>query len=127
MELAIKIANALSCAWLGFCAMLFYIILYGDSNQMVHRWNMVQHWSLKVGLVGIICGSAFNALSWNHVHWSSTVLNAGLAMVFHWAYMYHRKLFIHQSAQEQIKNKVAALESELSGLTEAGKKKYNTL
>lgn len=122
MELTIKIANALSCMWLAYCATLFYIILYGDSNQMVHRWNMVQHWSLKVGLVGIICGSMFNALSWNHVHWSSAMLNAGLAMVFHWAYMYHRKLFIHQSAEQQIRSKVKEFETELTGMARSTNK-----
>jgi len=54
----------------------------------------VQHWTLKLGLVGIITGSVFNALAWKQVGWSGALLNVGLALVFNWAYLYHKKLFI---------------------------------
>jgi len=94
MELIIKVANGISCLWLAYCASLFYIVLYGDSNTVVYKWPMVQHWTLKIGMAGIIAGSIFNAVSWSQVGWSGAILNIGLAMVFNWAYLYHKKLFV---------------------------------
>jgi hypothetical protein len=94
MELIIKVANGISCLWLAYCATLFYIVLYGNDNKVVYHWPTVQHWTLKLGLVGIITGSVFNALAWKQVGWSGALLNVGLALVFNWAYLYHKKLFI---------------------------------
>lgn len=73
---------------------MFYIILYGDGTKVVYKWPLLQHWLLKVGLVGIITGAVFNAVSWNHVGWSGAILNGGVACVFQWAYVYHRRMFL---------------------------------
>jgi hypothetical protein len=93
METTINLINAISCLWLAYCTTLFYIVLYGDGNKVVYSWPMVQHWTLRVGLIGIISGSVLNAVSWSHVGWSGALLNGGLALVFNWAYLYHKKLF----------------------------------
>lgn len=93
MGTAINLVNAVSCFWLAYCTTLFYIILYGDGSKVIYKWPAVQHWTLKVGLIGIIVGSITNAVSWSHVSWTGALLNSGLAMVFNWAYLYHKKLF----------------------------------
>lgn len=96
MTVAINLINTLSCLYLAYCATLFYIIIYGDASKVVHRWPVVQHWTLKAGMIGIIGGSMLNAVSWSHVGWTGALLNCGLALVFNWAYLYHKKLFKHR-------------------------------
>lgn len=127
MGTIINLTNALSCFWLAICAMLFYIILYGTDNSMVHRWKFLQHWSLKLGLIGIIVGSVLNAVSWSHVGWTGALLNGGLALVFNWAYLYHKKLFSNQQSEAKVRKRIKELDSELNSLAKTGKKKYNTL
>lgn len=94
MGTIINLINASACFWLAVSACMFYIILYGDGSQVVYRWPLLQHWMLKVGLVGIITGAVINAVSWNHVGWSGAMLNSGVACVFHWAYLYHRRVLM---------------------------------
>ena len=88
-----KMANSASCLYLAFCASLFYVLMYGDGRTVVYRWPMLQHWGLKLGLCLIISGAIFHALSWKYVGWSGALLNMGLALVFNWAYVYHKNLF----------------------------------
>lgn len=63
---------------------------------MVQRWKFLQHWSLKVGLIGIIVGSVMNALEWRNSGWYGTLMNVGLALVFNWAYLYHKNIFTQE-------------------------------
>ena len=72
---------------------MFYLYLYGDNSKVVHRWNFVGHWSLKLGLIGIAVGNMYNVLSLCNPPTSELVLNVGLAIVFLWAYMFHKKMF----------------------------------
>lgn len=88
------IINCLVNVWLAFCTLLFYVMLYGDESKVVHRWSFVGHWSLRGGLILLIVGAAWNALTWRNSILSETVLNVGLASVFTWAYLFHRKMFV---------------------------------
>ena len=71
----------------------FYIYIYGDDSKVVHRWKFAQHFSLKFGLIGIISGSLFNALTMPKLILTETLLNVGLALVFTWSAFFHKKLF----------------------------------
>lgn len=75
---------------------MFYIYLYGDSDKIVHNWSFVGHWTLKLGLIAIIAGSALNALTLSHPPLTEVILNAGLAMTFAWGYIFHKKMFEHK-------------------------------
>ena len=72
---------------------MMYVYLYGDKTKVVHKWSFVGHWTLKLGLIGIICGSALNVLTLSDPPMTEVVLNVGLAMTFVWAYLFHRKMF----------------------------------
>lgn len=103
MGTIINLTNALSSFWLAICALLFYIILYGNDSSMVQRWKFLQHWSLKVGLIGIIVGSVMNALEWRSSGWQGALMNVGLALVFNWAYLYHKNIFVEEKKAAKMK------------------------
>lgn len=84
-----EVANFLMCV----SVTMFYVYLYGDKSKVVHRWSFVGHWTLKLGLIGIIIGSALNVLTLSDPPLTEVVLNAGLALTFVWAYLFHRKMF----------------------------------
>ena len=75
---------------------IFYIYIYGDESKVVHRWKFTQHYSLKLGLIGIIAGSLFNALTMPSLIITETLLNVGLALVFAWSAVFHRKIFLNE-------------------------------
>lgn len=79
--------------WLAACTTGFYIMVYGDGSKVVHRWPMVGSFALRFGMVLIIVGSMFDALSWRNNSFSAFVSHAGLALVFTWAYKYHKTMF----------------------------------
>ena len=84
-----EVANFLMCV----SVTMFYVYLYGDKSKVVHRWSFVGHWTLKLGLIGIIIGSALNVLTLSDPPLTEVVLNVGLALTFVWAYLFHRKMF----------------------------------
>ena len=85
------IANIILC----ISMVLFYLYLYGDvkNKHIMNKWTMIQHWSLRVGLLGIIAGSFFNILTLSTPPITEVVLNIGLALTFFWAYKFHKFLF----------------------------------
>lgn len=99
------IANAIIC--LGMTA--FFVLLFGNTHSIIHKWPALQHWSLKVGLVTIIASSAWNAMNVAYrmiIPKSSTVLtftetpvgeiflNVGLAVLFCWVVYFHKYHFM---------------------------------
>lgn len=93
METIKLIVNVLSNLMLFASALMFYIYLFGDEEKAIAKWNITKLFLLKVGVISIICGSFFNAVTlWNPpAH--EVVLNMGLAMLFYWAYDFHKKIF----------------------------------
>jgi predicted permease len=98
-------ANALIC--IGITG--FFVLLFGNSHSIIQKWNILQHWSLKVTLVSIIACSAWNAL---HTVYTKIVprgadyvttvdapvgevlLNVGLAFLFSWIVYFHKSHFL---------------------------------
>lgn len=78
--------------------LMFYIYLFGDQNKVVAKWNFVSHWTLRMGMLGMIAGTFFNCLTLSTPFWSEIILNIGLALLMAWAFLFHRKLFKNQSA-----------------------------
>lgn len=100
MELINFIANLI----ITLSVTVFYIYIYGDDSKVVHRWKFTQHFSLKIGLIGIIAGSLFNALTMPKLYFTETLLNVGLALVFTWSAIFHRKLFLNERPKNNRKN-----------------------
>ena len=84
-----EVSNLVMCV----SVIMMYVYLYGDKTKVVHKWSFVGHWTLKLGLIGIILGSVLNVLTLSDPPLTEVVLNVGLAMTFVWAYLFHRKMF----------------------------------
>lgn len=94
------IANTLIC--MGMTA--FFVLLFGNSNSIVHKWSVLQHWTLKFSLISIISTSAWNAMNVvykmivpkaadviTHVETpiGEILMNCGLAGLFIWIVYFH--------------------------------------
>ena len=77
---------------------LFYIYLFGDygNKKILQKWSLISHWTLRSGLIGVMTGSLFNVLTYSTPPWTEVVLNAGLALTFFWAYLFHKQMFDKQ-------------------------------
>jgi len=93
-------ANSIIC--IGMVS--FFVLLFGNSNSIVHKWPVLQHWSLKIALVSIIATSAWNAMNVvykmiiprgddiiTHVETpiGEILMNVGLAGLFVWIVYFH--------------------------------------
>jgi hypothetical protein len=99
------IANTVIC--LGITA--FFVLLFGNTHSIIQKWNILQHWSLKVTLVSIIACSAWNALHTVYIDIiprgedivtvvdapvGEVLLNVGLAFLFAWIVYFHKYHFL---------------------------------
>lgn len=78
---------------LGYCLTMFYIYLYGDHSKVVHKWKFVGHWSLKMGLIGMILGIVINIWNADSTNFYNLLFDIGMTLVFLWAYKFHKQLF----------------------------------
>ena len=88
---AIQIINLLANVVFGGSLTAFYLMIYGDEKNIVHKWPFVQNWTLRAGLIGMILGALSNVLTFALPTFSEFVLNLGLAFVFLWAFIFHKK------------------------------------
>jgi hypothetical protein len=77
----------------------FYILLF-RSDSVVHRWPLIGHWMLKLGLVLSGSGALFNCLTLSTPPISEVVLNAGQASLFTWAVYFHQNLLRNGSSNK---------------------------
>jgi hypothetical protein len=91
MEAIIQTINWLANVVFGGSLTAFYLMIYGDETKIVHKWPFVQNWTLRVGLIGMILGALFNVLTFSIPTLPEFVLNLGLAFVFLWAFIFHKK------------------------------------
>lgn len=106
------IANIVICSGMT----LFFVLLFGNAHSIVNRWPILQHWSLKLGLVTIISSSAWNALYFIYdafsgnedrlpLHTGEVLLNVGLAALFSWIVYFHKYHFIKVAPPKRRKKK----------------------
>ena len=94
-------ANVLIC--IGMTG--FFVLLFGSSHSIVHKWPIIQHWSLKLALVTIIATSAWNAMNvvykiivpkaadivtYTQTPVGEVLMNCGLAFLFAWVVYFHK-------------------------------------
>lgn len=77
----------------------FYILLF-RSESVVHKWPLIGHWTLKLGLVMSGCGALLNCLTLSTPPISEVVLNAGQASLFLWAVFFHQNLLKNGSTNK---------------------------
>lgn len=74
-------------------SLLFYIYVFGDDRKAIAKWHMTKLFLLRVGVISIICGSLYSAVTLSDPEIGEVVLNVGLAMLFVWVYDFHKKIF----------------------------------
>lgn len=99
------LANSVIC----LAMTLFFILLFGNSNSIIYKWPVLQHWSLKIALVSIIATSAWNAMNVLYFHMvprhgmivesvhtpaGEILMNIGLASLFVWIVIFHKYHFL---------------------------------
>lgn len=113
-------ANALIC--IGMTG--FYVLLFGNSHSIVHKWPIAQHWTLKLALVTVIATSAWNAMnvvykmvvpravdviSYTQTPIGEVLMNVGLALLFAWVVYFHKfhfqKVAPPKSTRKAVKRK----------------------
>ena len=91
MEATIQIINWIANVFFGGSLTAFYVLLYGDESKIVHRWPFVQNLTLRAGIIWIILGALFNVITAPVPTLPEFVLNVGLALVFFWAFLFHKR------------------------------------
>ena len=104
----LPIANILANSVICISMTLFFILIYGNENNAVHRWPALHHWVLKISLVTVIAAAFWNAanstyvisrtrqpevLKFIDVPVGEIVMNIGLALLFSWAAWFHWRFF----------------------------------
>ena len=97
---------------------VFFVLLFGNSNSIIYKWPILQHWTLKVALVSIIATSAWNAMNTIyfdmvprhgmvmesvHTPAGEILMNVGLASLFIWTVIFHKYHFLKSAPPKQIK------------------------
>lgn len=101
------ILNAVSNLVICFAVSTFFILLYTNQNGIVHKWQILQHWFVKLGLLTVATSSAWNGLIFiansmvdkDFVKVGVTplgeiILNIGLAVLFSWMAYFHKYHFM---------------------------------
>lgn len=99
------IANTVICLSMG----LFFVLLFGNSNSIIYKWPVLQHWTLKIALISIITTSAWNSMNVIYkivipktggfitavnVPVGEILMNVGLASLFMWIVYFHKYHFL---------------------------------
>jgi hypothetical protein len=116
LEHILAIVNIFANATIGISLAAFYILLYGNHDSIVHKWPIVQHWSIKIGLVTAAVCSIWNAMNvivrkimprdpgsdiidFTVVPTGEIIMNVGLAIIFAWAVYFHKYHFLEAMAK----------------------------
>jgi hypothetical protein len=100
-------ANAVSNLIICFAVSTFYILLYTNQSSIVHKWQILQHWFVKLALLTVATSSAWNGLIFiansmiegefvkiGVTPLGEIALNIGLAVMFSWMAYFHKYHFL---------------------------------
>ena len=80
--------------------LVFIYFIFGRADSVAHRFPLITHWVIKVGLCVMCAGALFaflkelEDLKVSIAIWQQLVRNIGTAIVFGWAIVFHWKYFI---------------------------------
>jgi len=116
----LAIVNIIANTAIGISLGAFFILLYGNPHSIVHRWPIVQHWSIKTGLIIAVAASIYNAMNavvreiiprdnsgdiiidFVSVPTGEIIMNIGLAIIFSWAFYFHKFHFLEVMGLKKI-------------------------
>lgn len=93
--------------------LVFIYFIFGRADSVAHKFPLITHWVIKVGLCVMCAGSLFAFLKeLQDLHksiavWQQLVRNIGTAIVFGWAILFHWKYFIVAKKEKPVKKAVA--------------------
>ena len=109
----LAIVNMIANSVIGISLGAFFILLYGNENSIVHKWPVITHWSVKIGLITAVVASMYNLLNaivrevmprhfddgsiildFTHTPPGEVLLNVGLAILFAWVFYFHKFHFL---------------------------------
>lgn len=90
LQLLNWVANIVLCA----SGTTFFLYIYGRGSSAVHKFDLLTHWALKFGLAAFVAGSFFSVITFSTPQESEVVMNVGLASIFSWAVLFHKKYFV---------------------------------
>ena len=122
----LAIVNIIANATIGLSLGAFFILLYGNANSIVHKWPIIKHWSVKIGLIVAVAASFYNSMNAIVRHIlprdgsvdimidfvntppGEVVMNIGLAIIFSWAFYFHKFHFLKVMGEikKTVKSKV---------------------
>jgi hypothetical protein len=118
----LAIVNIIANATIGISLGAFFVLLYGNAESIVHKWPIIKHWSVKIGLIIAIAASLYNAMNsivrqilprdgsgdmiidFVTVPPGEIIMNVGLAIIFSWAFYFHKFHFL--KVMSEMKKKV---------------------
>ena len=89
----IQYFNIVSNSIMTISLVVFIILLFGRSESLVNKLPKLEYWLLKIALAFAASGALFSALTNPTVTWTQFLRNAGLALLFFWAAIFHYKYF----------------------------------
>lgn len=123
----LAIVNIVANATIGISLGAFFILLYGNANSIVHKWPIIKHWSVKIGLIIAVAASFYNSMNavvrqimprhyddgsiiidFVNTPPGEVVMNIGLAIIFSWAFYFHKFHFLKVMGEikKTVKSKV---------------------
>lgn len=93
METILIIVNLISNIILCLSGVGFYLAIFTRKASIVHKWPILGHWALRIGLASFFTGALFNILTIYTPQITQIILNMGLALVFGWGVLFHYKYF----------------------------------
>jgi len=80
--------------------LIFIYFIFGRADSVAHKFPLITHWVIKIGLCVMCAGALFaflkevEDLKNSIAIWQQLLRNLGTALVFGWATIFHWKYFI---------------------------------
>lgn len=95
------------------CTLIFF--LFGRADSVAHKFPLVTHWTIKLGLCIMAAGSLFAVLkeledlNKSIAIWQQLLRNLGNAVILTWVCVFHWKYFVveKKTAKKRVVKKTA--------------------
>lgn len=81
--------NLVSSAMIAISVTGFMFLIQHEDSPVTKMNFFMRSW-IRLSLVAISAGGLFNVVTLSTPHWSEILLNAGIGLLFTWAFYWHR-------------------------------------
>lgn len=92
--------NLLANATMFFTLLILIYFLFAKPDSLAHKFPLITHWTIKLGLAVMCAGSLFvflkelENINKSIVIWQQLLRNIGNAIILSWVCVFHWKYFI---------------------------------